>query len=341
MGSTVWRALFLVLLLTIGSAAAAQCTLPSLRTNERPVPEGGGPTKVISSIIVADFLGVDDVNQQLDIDIRIRFSWTDERLMGLEGCRFNVTEVWFPQAILFNSSNLRASRSNARNQVEVRDGGQVVYINRYTGRISSYHNLRKFPFDRHDFHIDFGSIDDPVEDLVFVPDVENTWITDRLNIEGWHVEGLNIQSNPIFDKELGYEISELSLILSAERVPDYYVFRVLLLLAFVVGMSWTIFWVPPERFEFQIGLGATSMLTVIAFNLAIASSLPPLGYMTTLDKMLIWAIILVFLSIVEALIGGLLVQTGRQDDAERLDRASRYVFPALLFVGWLLLIFAL
>lgn len=322
------------LVFLVALQANAACELPTLRTNERPTVDEG-PTKVFASIIVADLLGVDDVNQQLEIDMRVRFTWTDPRLEGLEGCRFNVTEVWFPQALILNSNNLRILRSNARNQVVVGDKGTVHYAQRATGQISSYHNLRAFPFDSHDFLIEFASIEEPADELVFIADLENTWLSDRLNIEGWYVNSITIRSEPEKLRDTGYDVSILKLFISAERNPEYYIYRVLVLLAFVVAMSWTIFWIPPSRFEFQIGLGATSMLTAIAFNLSLASQLPTLGYMTTLDRMLIWSIILVFLSIVQALVSGRMVLKDREELALKLDRVCRYLFPAALFLGWL------
>ena len=312
----------------------AACDLPPFKSNERPIVDDG-PTKVTASIIVGDLMGVDDVNQQLDIDLLMRLEWSDPRLADLEGCRFPVTSVWAPRATLFNSANLRRARVNAQAQVEIGAEGRVVYKNRFTGLISSYHNLRKFPFDRHDFLLEIGSIEIPAEEMVFVPDVERTWITNRLNIEGWSVEGIGIRSEPQVLKNEGVEVSVLKLTISATRDAEYYVFRVLAPLFLVVAMSWCIFWIPPDRFEFQIGLGATSMLTSIAFSLSLASQLPTLGYLTALDKMLIWSIVLVFLSIVQALVSGRMVMKDRAEAARSLDRICRYLFPAAFFLGWL------
>ncbi len=314
------------------------CTLPTLSTNDRPHSDGV-TTEITASFIVVDFLGVDDVNQKLDIDVLGTFTWTDPRLVGLEGCRFNATEVWFPPMILFNSSQLRTARANALNQVAIGADGHVTYKQRYTGLISSYHNLRDFPFDRHDFLIRAGTLEFESDELKFVADDERTWISDRLNIEGWNVDGLGLTSSNQFVRQSNQEVSVLSLVVSASRVPDYYAFRVLLLLAFVVAMSWAIFWIPPSRFEFQMGLGATTMLTIIAFNLSIASHLPQLGYLTILDRILVWAIFLVFLSIVEALVAGLLVLRDQEELAVRLDKISRFLFPTLLVAVWAGLIF--
>lgn len=326
----------LFVLMAISTSLA--CTLPTLSTNERP-QSSDGPTEVTASFIVADLLGVDDVNQKLDIDLLGTFTWTDPRLTGLDGCRFNVTAVWFPPMILFNSSQLRAARTNAKNQVAIGRNGQVTYKQRYTGLISSYHNLRDFPFDRHDFLIRIGTLDFEYDELRFVASDENTWISDKLNIEGWDVEGIGLTSSNQFVRQSNQEVSVLSLVVSAARIPDYYAYRVLLLLAFVVAISWAIFWIPPSRFEFQMGLGATTMLTIMAFNMSIASHLPQLSYLTILDKILVWAIFLVFLSIVEALIAGLLVMNDQEALAVRLDKFSRVLFPLLLIVVWAGLIF--
>lgn len=314
-------------------SAAAACVLPDQHTGQRPGP-AGEPTVITVSIIVADFLGVDDLNQKLDLDLIATYSWHDPRLVGLEGCQFNVSKVWFPPLILINSSHLRTLRTNARNQVSVSKDGNVGYTQRFTGLVSSYHNLQKFPFDHQDFRITFGPFGYGVNEMQLVADNENTWISERLNIEGWQVESAELSSQDIFFRQTGKNVSVLHLVISADRNSDYYIYRVLLLLGFVVAMSWSIFWIPPSRFEFQIGLGATSMLTIIAFNLAIAGNLPTLGYLTILDKILVVAVTLVFLSIVEALLAGLLVLNGKESLAVRIDRISRIAFPALLVLSW-------
>ena len=91
---------------------------------------------------------------------------------------------------------------------------------------------------------------------------------------------------------------------------------------------------PRDRYEFRIGLGATSMLTAIAFALSMAGRLPTLGYLTVLDRMLIWAIALIFLTIVEAVVVGRLLHANRENRARSLDRACRVAFPCLLVGGW-------
>ncbi|MEQ8901741.1 MAG: hypothetical protein RID11_00365 [Roseovarius sp.] len=322
----------------LGGGAVMACTLPDMRTDVAPTPKNGGPVQVDASFTVLDILGVDDVNQQINVDIGAMLVWQDPRLQSLEGCRFARSQVWVPDIVLQNSSNLRTARNNARDQVVVGAEGRVTYRQRFFGDISSYHNLRDFPFDTHDFAITFLPVETGVETVKFVPDQANTWLSDHLNISGWQVNGLLLEEQSAKLREAGQVLSMLTLTISAEREVNYYLFRIMLPLFFVVAMSWVIFWVPPSRFEFQIGLGATSMLTVIAFNLAVAGALPPLGYLTILDQILIWSIAMVFLAIAEALVTGLHVVNGQETRAHRIDRLARMVFPILLIGGWATLV---
>lgn len=314
--------------------ANARCSLPEeMQTN---VPPGGVgvATKVRASFSVVDFMGVNDANQQIELDFFLMLHWQDDRLTNLAGCRIGVTEVWFPRIRMLNSQNLRQSFRNARDQVAVKEGGAVSYVQRFTGPVSSYHNLRDFPFDSHVFHLDAVAANDPENLIEFLPDADATWIAERLNIEGWNVGGVSLDVGQEDVSRIGVDVARLTLSISAERNPVFYVYRLITLLALVVAMSWVIFWVPPSQFEFQIGIGATTMLTAMAFIFAISSQLPPVGYLTILDKMVIWAIGLIFLSIVEALIAGRLVLSGKEKQAVRLDAVSRVVFPILLAGGW-------
>lgn len=320
--------------LLLAGQAVASCALGEMRTDQPPMSAEGGPTEVGIAIQVIDFLGVDDVNQQITVDLRLELSWRDPRLVAFEGCRFGVTQVWFPRAELANSSALRAARQQAQDQVAVGPDGMVTYVQRYAGDISSYHRLQEFPFDWQSFRIDLLVSGLTADEMVFLADDDRTGLAPRLNVEGWVVEGVTLSDTVITPALLDHELSVASLTIDAYREPAFYLYRVLLPLVLVVAMSWAIFWVPPSKYEFQIGLGATAMLTAIAFTISISGRLPPLGYLTTLDKMLIWAVCLVFLSIIEALYTGLLVLRGREPLAERIDRIARFVAPALLFLGW-------
>ncbi|MEM8731887.1 MAG: hypothetical protein AAGF79_18400, partial [Pseudomonadota bacterium] len=108
--------------------------------------------------------------------------------------------------------------------------------------------------------------------------------------------------------------------------------------AIVVSLSWVTFWVPPGRYEFQIGICATALLTAMALNFSIASSLPPVGYLTIMDRLVIWAVLCIFMASVQALVTARLVVKDRESAALRIDLYSRCIFPLAFMGGWWLII---
>lgn len=330
-----------VLLMMIAAGAARACTLPD---NYLPDVRPGlatEPTRVSLGMGMTDVLGVDDVNQQMDVDFFVRMEWTDPRLAALAGCRFPVTEIWFPEIYILNSSQLTQKRRNARNDVSVEDGGQVVYVNRLTGGVSTYHNLSRFPFDTQVFQIEISVPESDITEVVLIPNYERTWLGDKLNIEGWDFESIRMDVADTYLEQLQRTVSVATVSLEAKRNSNYYIYRILLLLTIVVAMSWVIFWVPPGRYEFQIGICATAMLTTIAFNFSISSVLPRVAYLTVMDRLVIWAVVLIFLATVQALITTRLIINKREKLALTFDHISRYLFPTLFFAGWYLIIVAL
>lgn len=338
-GRGIARALALALL-ALSAAAEAQdpspvrvCDLPVQQTNARPLADGPA-TEVQVGWGVVDILDIDDINQQIEGDFILTLAWVDPRLEGLEGCRFQRSRVWVPEVTLYNSFALTARKTNLLDQVAVGPGGRLTYQQRYRGHISTYHPLQDFPFDAQTFVFRVGSVERAPDQMVLVPMTERTFLGSRLNIEGWRITGLETAAaiEPI--PALNENRSLFTARLGAERVATYYVFKIMLPMCLIVMMSWAVFWVPAHRYEFQIGLGATSMLTLIAFQLSMSTYLPRLGYFTTADQLIAWATVLVFLAILNAVATGVLVNSGREAAAVRLDGLCRWLFPLLLVVGW-------
>ena len=117
-----------------------------------------------------------------------------------------------------------------------------------------------------------------------------------------------------------------------KRELGYYVFRVILPLTFIVLMSWAVFWIDPDMAGVQIGLAATSILTLIAFLFSLNAILPRLSYLTRMDVFLFASLAIVFFAFSEAVATAVLTKSNRESLALRIDRAARWVFP-MLFVA--------
>jgi hypothetical protein len=100
----------------------------------------------------------------------------------------------------------------------------------------------------------------------------------------------------------------------------------------VVMMTWTVFWIPREFVPPRVGLVATSMLTLIAYRFAISSHLPPIAYLTRLDKFMVASSVLVFGALAAVISVTYFEGRGNTTLAARLDVAFRVLAP-LLFLA--------
>jgi len=285
--------------------------------------------------MVADVTRIDDVAQSLEGDFIVRKSWTDPRLAGQAGCRFQRAEVWFPITDILNSSQLRRSRGQfVTDQVSVGPNGRVVYFQRFFGTIATYHQLHRFPFDSHRLDIRIAPLEDPADRVQLELDSEMTKLADLLNIPDWTITGIDPRIEDQELPEFGVRFSVMHLVILASRDSQYYVWKMMMPLLLIVLMSFVVFWISPERFGPQIGLAATSMLTLIAFQFALTGMLPKLSYFTLLDELILGSTVLVFATLVQATATAILVTRKRTELALRFDRVCRWAFPIALLALW-------
>jgi hypothetical protein len=159
-----------------------------------------------------------------------------------------------------------------------------------------------------------------------------------LNISDWTVTGVEGGTRRLHIEATDTMASAYDLRISANRQRHFYVWKIIVPLCLIVFMSWTVFWINPGQFGPQIGLSATSMLTLIAFQFATTSMVPELGYFTTLDEFITGSTIVVFLALVQSLATSYLVSQEKEALALRIDLLSRYAFP-LAFALLVLIVF--
>jgi hypothetical protein len=118
--------------------------------------------------------------------------------------------------------------------------------------------------------------------------------------------------------------------LTATRKTGYYLIKVILPFFIIVMMSWIVFWIDPEQLGTQIGMAATSMLTLIAYRFAVDQLIPAVSYLTRLDKFILVSTVLVFASLGEGVLTAWLNNNERRDLALKMDSWGRILSPFVL-----------
>jgi cadmium resistance protein CadD (predicted permease) len=117
-----------------------------------------------------------------------------------------------------------------------------------------------------------------------------------------------------------------------KRDSGYYHINVILPLFLTICMPWIVFWIPSSQMGPRISVSITAMLTLTAYRFAIGSSLPKIAYLTRLDWFILGSSLLVFISLVEAVITSSLVERKRLDLARCINHSMRWIAPVIFLV---------
>ncbi len=312
--------------------SADDCRVPP-GSETTPPNAAGVSTEVRVGVYLVDVSRIANADQAATVDFTVRLTWNDSRLAPTEErtCRFPLGAVWNPRVMIVNDRSLQGRLDQV---VEVDATGRVRYVQRFRGAVATPLDLREFPFDQQELGIELvATRADPIEIVV---DQSLQGRTEQFTISDWSVGASTAQRGT---RAIGpnSRLAALRFSVTAERDPTFFLWRIVLPLCLIVCMSWSVFWIDPTVLPAQMGVSTSSVLTLIAFYLAVGNMLPRIPYLTRLDRFLVGATLLVFLAFAEAVITTTLNRHGRTELSARIDRWSRVAFPmvfATIVVLW-------
>jgi len=231
--------------------------------------------EVSISILILDIIKIDDANQRSTIDFVVQLEWMEKNLVSKwkEKTLVSKDEIWTPDIQIFNDYNLIKKREDL---YEVNPDGSVLYQQRFVGGINSRHNFSEFPLDEFIMKIQIVAINPDVIFIVSNNSPENR--SHRYSISGWKINSEWIEVG--VGDERFKDLANTTYFIAAKRNINYYIWKVIIPLAMVVFMSWLVFWVDPIQIGAQLTIGATAMLTMIAYQFTLSNLIPPVSFLT-------------------------------------------------------------
>ncbi|MHC4364543.1 MAG: hypothetical protein ACYSTJ_03655 [Planctomycetota bacterium] len=298
-----------------------------------------GPTKVNFFIFVLDIDKVDGAAQSFTANVYVRLYWKDKRLAHEASVQtVPLTEIWNPHVIIANRSGGLVQKSLPE-VVEIESDGTVTYRQRYIGPLSQPLKLSEFPFDQHQFTIQFIAPAFSAKDIQFIPgpavsipELVGGAIYHELSLPDWKIIEYVAETRP-YRPAGDVEVAGFVFEFTAKRFALYYVWQVIVPLVSIVMMAWGAFYIDPTNTGAQIGVATSSMLTLIAYRFMLGNLIPRLSYMTRLDYFTLGSTILVFLTLLEVIITTNLALREKDKVARKVDLWCRFTFPAV-FIMW-------
>lgn len=306
------------------SSVSAWCS------QDLPLTPGNERTIVYISLSLYDIFDINENSQTYSMMMSMRLRWTDPRLSheGQADIKRPLEEIWYPNILLPTGQK---NWTPIPKYVSISPSGEVMYQLNIRGVFSQTLNLSEYPFDQHIFNLpiyyeysqdEFGLLPDPQKPFFF---------TKKITAADWTVNNYQIKSEE--EAIAGNDIySRFSLSFEATRRPGYIVIKFIIPLIFIVAMSWIVFWIDPREIRSQFSIAVTSVLTLIAYHIALANKLPEIPYLTNMDIFIFGATVIVFTSLLEVLKTSHYVSLGKVDQVLKMDKVCRWLFPTVFAI---------
>ena len=333
---------FVTLLLGVVTAAAEQ------DTGSDDLPTSVAPPQQQTQVSIAAFLiGLSRVSEpsaafpSFDAEMYIDLSWRDPglafssdtgsaRVFQEEEAAEKLSEIWSPDPEIQNEIEQRETESI---ELRILPDGTVEYEERFGAVVHAEFDLARFPFDDQILELEFQSFLWDHRDMVFVADEQRTGFDPDFKTPEWIVTGatgsVDVRSEIRDDRDF----STFTFRIQAERQSGHYVMRFLLPLMFVMGLTWSAFWMPAGQ-RFRVGFIA--LLTVVASHTVISGTLPRLSYPTFADVVLLVCYLYATALIVVSLKIQRLEESeedGTGELARKLDARTRWSLPVVAIVA--------
>ncbi len=302
---------------------------------DRPDPDGT-PTRVQIAAYFTDLSGISSVDQSFTPTFIVMVRWRDPRLACEEAAEKDeirkrpIDEVWNPRILILNQKRI-FEFFNPKGLVEISPDGTVSFVEQYFGELVFPMDLREFPFDSHVLPLTIISGKYGPSEVLFEVDMSRVGRNEVFSIADWDVGPVRTKVGKYAIDARETDLSRVDFQLAARRYPGFYISRVIMPLVFIVFMSFSVFWIDPKTLGTQLSVATTSILTLIAFQFAVNTSLPRIFYLTRIDTFILGATIVVFCAFVEAVVTSFMAKTGRRERALSVDRKARVLFPLAFF----------
>jgi Neurotransmitter-gated ion-channel ligand binding domain/Neurotransmitter-gated ion-channel transmembrane region len=304
-----------------------------------PPPTADGRVKVTVALHVLNLSMIREVTERFQLTGYLLAQWRDPRLTyqptgPTDMYRMVAPDsVWRPRLVIINAVEPRQTDDIS---LRVEPDGLVSYVERFDTLVTSTFHLKAFPFDTQKLEVIVHPFSDQQQTVAFVPSQLPVWTATEFNtyssLESWQFKSLTFNLSLAASQFGRHAISEARFELTVERRYGFYLWKVFLPLLLMVIMSWSVFWFDPPEASSQVTIAVTTILTIIAFALAISLTLPHVPYLTFADAFFLTCYIFAFVTMVEVTAVHVAYRNEQRKLAARIRYTARWLVPTTFVV---------
>jgi hypothetical protein len=316
------------------AASAAAAKMPSATA---PATQPGGPQITYVGLFVNDVHGLDLKGSNYTVDFYIWFRWRGwQGGPGLDPSNFE---------FLNGSLDLKEHPYH----IDIGDIHYVSYHCRGVFHIAfDYH---RYPLDAHELVLEMEDAVLETRQLQYVVDTENMKQVPVVTLNGWtcgsprcvvlghHYKTTFGEPNETPDDGSTYSRFVCSIGIARHSSSIY--LKTFLGLFIAVGIAFISFLFKPGEVDPRFAVGVAAIFAAVSSEFVAMSSLPEMPYLTLADKIHLFSLFMIFLSLLLSCLSLRFFREGKAHLSVKVDRISLIAFPAsYAIVVMLLTLFA-
>ncbi len=199
--------------------------------------------------------------------------------------------------------------------------------------LEAFVDLSEFPFDRHVLYL--GLIDKNPHLNHYEFDASANGMDDGVKLAGWEI-------NPKFETNVekiklgdGIEISELQFGIEITRPRIASFFKSLIPVFFMVFVAGFTLLLKPKSASGRLSAATAGLMSVVMFHMSATSTLPPLGYLTRLDKFMIATYVIYMANIAFSVAMVRFEEKKNEKMSELMYLVAGGAVPGIALLAWL------
>mgnify|MGYP000367814233 FL=1 len=313
-------------------------------TNFLGPPSNGGPAVVRAAFQLQNIDEIDDEAETFQFTGVLTLTWKDKRQafdpnkeqvqekIYQGSYQFNeLSPAWYPQVVLANMSGMYEKHGVL---LRVQPDGTSTLIETVSAIAEVDFIMRRYPFDSQRLEAVFEVLGFDSSEVVLETEpspIGASW--KKLQISQWQLAGIRsstVEQIVPYAGKRGIS-STFTASMEVKRKPFFIIRLVVIPLALIVLLSWSVFWMERSSLGDRISISFIGILTAVAYQNMVGDIVPHISYFTLMNGFLNLSLLLMCATVVENLIVGEYDNHGKSDVGDRIDYRCRWIFPLVYF----------
>jgi hypothetical protein len=170
---------------------------------------------------------------------------------------------------------------------------------RIQANLNSPIDLKKFPFDNQKLEIILEDKKKTVEELRYIADKGESGIDESITFVGWDLGEWDARvidhKYAIYNNET---YSQYVFTIPISRIMVNAIFKTFLPITFIILVMLSSFVLDPDKITTRLAMVGSALVASVMFHVSIANQIPPVGYLTFIDKFMVLTYFVLLMSFV-------------------------------------------